>query len=389
MNRVPVAAGFVLLVAAGPAAQAPPCGTMVTVDFTLEEDMTCAGTALIVGADGITVDLGGHSLTGSGAIGSAGVRNAGYDNVTIANGTITGFFIGVHLEGASSGTIRAITADGNVLSGIFLEEQSDSNRIESCVVINNGTTVHRGNGITINTSDGNTVIGTYAAGNYTQGIFIGGGAGTAASSNARILNNRSEQNISNGIGILGGSGHVATGNISMNNGAHGISLSSSATSGRVTESSVTANTVIGNVRFGIEIRKADRNRVAANRVEANGLSGIAVIDTSERNVVTGNRAAGNGDHGLFVAGGKNNSFRGNEFDQNGRRGILVAPDVMFGIPKNNTFDGNHAAQNGFKITIGPKFDVRDQTIGNGTAGTDSTYRGTRCELSSPVEICVP
>ena len=66
----------------------------------------------------------------------------------------------------------------------------------------------------------------------------------------------------------------------------------------------------------------------------------------------------------------------------GRRGILVSLDGGLGAPENNTFEGNHATGNVL-------FDVRDQTIGDGTAGTDSTYRGTRCDTSSPDGICVP
>jgi parallel beta-helix repeat protein len=385
MKRSVVASALLLcLLPIAPGAEADPtCGSTLTTDTTLTGDLSCAGTALRIGADGITVNLGGYTLSGNGAIGSAGIENTGWRDVTIENGTITGFFFGIHFEGASHNTIRSITADGNRLSGIYLEVGSDDNRIDACVVANNGTLPSfPGNGITINTSDGNVVTRTLAAGNRTQGIFVGGGAGTAASSNTRILNNTSHSNTSNGIGILGGSGHVVAGNISMNNGGHGISFSSTPAAGRVTGSSVTGNTVSGNARFGIEIRKADGNRIVANRVEASGLSGIAVIDTSNRNLVAGNRATTSVSHGLFVAGGTNSTFRGNEFDFNGRRGILVTPDVMFGTPQNNTFEGNHATDNVLS-------DVRDLTIGSGTAGTDSTYRGTRCDTSSPAGLCVP
>ena len=133
--------------------------------------------------------------------------------------------------------------------------------------------------------------------------------------------------------------------------------------------------------FGIEVRDGDGNRVVANRSEGD-LSGIALINADD-NMVAGNRVTGSVDHGLFVrSGSDNNAIRGNEFDSNGRRGILVSLDGGLGAPENNTFEGNHATGNVL-------FDVRDQTIGDGTAGTDSTYRGTRCDTSSPDGICVP
>jgi parallel beta-helix repeat protein len=106
---------------------------------------------------------------------------------------------------------------------------------------------------------------------------------------------------------------------------------------------------------------------------------------ADDNTIAGNRVTGSGDHGLFVASGSdNNAIRGNEFDSNGRRGILVSVvDAFgFGAPEDNRFEGNHATGNVL-------FDVRDQTIGDGTQGTDSTYKGTRCETSSPDGICVP
>jgi len=38
----------------------------VTESFTLANDLTCTGDGMVVVSDNITVDLGGHTLTGPG-----------------------------------------------------------------------------------------------------------------------------------------------------------------------------------------------------------------------------------------------------------------------------------------------------------------------------------
>jgi hypothetical protein len=79
------------------------CGITVTEDVTLTHDLVgCADDGLIAGAPGITIDLGGYTISGAG--GDAAVRIPQFiDNVTITKGSITGFADGV----------RADFADGN------------------------------------------------------------------------------------------------------------------------------------------------------------------------------------------------------------------------------------------------------------------------------------
>ncbi len=71
------------------------CGTTVFTDVTLKQDIDCSAGGdggLTVGADDITIDLNGHSITGAGATdGYEGIENAGFDRVTIKNGTIAAF----------------------------------------------------------------------------------------------------------------------------------------------------------------------------------------------------------------------------------------------------------------------------------------------------------
>ena len=71
-NALIVAAAMFVLALSAPAADAThvQCGDVLTVDTRLDSDLDCAflpdaeGTALTIAASGVTLDLGGHSVTG-------------------------------------------------------------------------------------------------------------------------------------------------------------------------------------------------------------------------------------------------------------------------------------------------------------------------------------
>src|SRR3954451_5698854 len=83
------------LLAAPAGAQALSCGDFVTKNVTLKADLDCsAGDSggLVVGSDGVTIDLNGHTIMGAGgAEGYLGIENEGYRKVTIKDGTIRAF----------------------------------------------------------------------------------------------------------------------------------------------------------------------------------------------------------------------------------------------------------------------------------------------------------
>src|SRR5690349_16359538 len=71
------------------------CAMRVTASFTVANDLHCDGDGLVIAADNVTVDLGGHTLTGPGMgpqtwplpqLDSVGVRVSGRSGVTIRNG---------------------------------------------------------------------------------------------------------------------------------------------------------------------------------------------------------------------------------------------------------------------------------------------------------------
>jgi hypothetical protein len=114
------------------------CGDTITQDFTLSADVTCESFStdgLIVGADGIDINLDGHTLRGPlmGFLDSGSplaISNAGgHDDVTIRNGTVTSWGSAIVATGASFMVIRNVSAVGNT-SGITLRG-GESNTIRT------------------------------------------------------------------------------------------------------------------------------------------------------------------------------------------------------------------------------------------------------------------
>src|SRR2546427_3183881 len=73
------------------------CGMSISSDLRLDHDLSCANEGLIVAADGITIRLNGHSITGSGTdVNSAAIRIVGRSGEAIHGpGPITIFRPGV------------------------------------------------------------------------------------------------------------------------------------------------------------------------------------------------------------------------------------------------------------------------------------------------------
>ena len=73
------------------------CGTSITENLKLKEDLVCSGNGIRVGADGITIDLNGHRIIGPGtALPTVGIVIGGHSHVKIVGpGTVTKFRTGI------------------------------------------------------------------------------------------------------------------------------------------------------------------------------------------------------------------------------------------------------------------------------------------------------
>jgi hypothetical protein len=115
---------YTITVASGTAASSPltisvvkanaHCGEVITSSLALNTNLTCSGSGLTVGASGVTLDLGGHTISGPGsATGTTGVSVANGDApATVKDGTVSGFGDGISASGATSADSVNLAADG-------------------------------------------------------------------------------------------------------------------------------------------------------------------------------------------------------------------------------------------------------------------------------------
>src|SRR3954447_18913492 len=124
-----IAAVFATVGAAPALATTVVCGQVITQSIHVSNDLTnCPADGLVVGANNIKIDLGGHVIDGVSAAANDGIDNTGgFDNVKIAHGTVQQFRQGVHLVGATNNKLEHLTIT-QTLRGIELENASNSNK---------------------------------------------------------------------------------------------------------------------------------------------------------------------------------------------------------------------------------------------------------------------
>src|SRR5262245_21696136 len=94
------------------------CGQVVTTNAVLTTNLLCTGSGVVVGASGITIDLKGFTLRGSGPY--YGIDDPGYDRVTVKNGVLRNFDVGVYAyDGADEVRVSDLLASGN-FSGVYI-----------------------------------------------------------------------------------------------------------------------------------------------------------------------------------------------------------------------------------------------------------------------------
>ncbi len=268
------------------------CGDVVTHNVTLDGDIgPCAGTGLIVGTDGITVDLGGHRVFATTNPGEgAGILLEGRARVRVTNGVVEHFDAGVAIVGGSGNQVIELQAIRNIGAG----------------------TTDFGDGIAISASADNLVRNNVVRGN---GPFSGIGVFGAESMRNVIDRNVVEDN-----------------NVQSNarvNQDDGIRLEPF-----TSENVVTNNRVHGSGLDGIALfRGSSDNRVQRNDVRRNGFhgkmhrqgDGIAVFNQADRNLIQRNQVFDNAANGIFlrgpsfVAGARNNEILFNGTGNNGPR----------------------------------------------------------------------
>lgn len=244
---------------AGPAsASHVVCGQTITVSTVLDSNVGPCATGITVGADNITFDLNGFTLSGTPATGEgAGITLDFRTGVTVKNGTVTQFDAGVALTDSNRDTVTNMK-----------------------VVDNRGSTATDfGDGIALFNSNNNTITNNQVRNNGPYD-----GIGLIVSSNNFIDSNQITDN-----------------NQSANNTA-GIRLENS---GRTASNFnlVSNNLVVNSGTFGIQVfAGGSNNAIKTNQVVANKLDGITIFAGGNNNSIESNVVRSNGANGIYVRG---------------------------------------------------------------------------------------
>ena len=245
-----IAAAGALALSASPAAAHTraklKCGQTLTQSVRLTDDLVnCPGDGLVIGADGITVDLGGHTIDGVTSAAAcdvrpanAGIRNTGYDRVTLVNGTIKQFDLGV-------------------------EAGSDTNGMSDSRVRDLALRELRSGGIALGSGAGPAATaGNRIDGNDVRGIRCGPGIELNTGRTNRFADNRL-RDVGSGVVIC--CGDADDGNV------------------------VARNDVARSASDGVLVFFSGATRVTDNEFSDLGGAGVAVIGPSPDTVVADNR----------------------------------------------------------------------------------------------------
>jgi parallel beta-helix repeat protein len=297
------------------------CGETITASLRLANSLLdCPGDGLVVGAPGITIDLGGHRIDGVGAANgdTVGIRNEpGHAGVTIRNGLVTQFYDGVRLVYAASNSLSALRLLQND-TGIRLVS-SDRNEIRGCVATDND------NGFSLEAlSRGNAFVENEASGNDYDGFYVEESSGT-----------------------------------------------------------FTANTAAANGSYGFELYTAQGAVLKGNVVRANQSAGIVIDLDSTDNVLKGNRSSGNGTHGIEIFSGARNVLTRNTFEENAGHGIR-SDTSQVELRANRADRNGYANGNADGLGLGILVPAGAVQSGNKATGNDDGRECQSDELSCAV-----
>jgi nitrous oxidase accessory protein NosD len=156
-----VAAVAVLALSPAAHAAAPQCGDTIKHDVTLHANLDCAASntdGLVIGKDGVTIDLNGHKIVGpgGGAGGYYGIDDGdGHDRLTVKNGTIANYYYDVYLYGVAFPTISKVhlNVDGShSYDGVYSEYSNSGKFLDN-------TSAHGDEGLYLLYGSGNLVRG--------------------------------------------------------------------------------------------------------------------------------------------------------------------------------------------------------------------------------------
>ena len=195
----------------------PACGQVVEGLVELNSDLNCIGDGLIIGADGTTIRLNGHTIRGTSPDSSkVGISVGNEVGVRIeGKGTIEQFQAGILASGAKGTSISSVTLRENQIA-VFSNGMEDLQAMQNKMTQNSiGLASHSSSGLqlTKNVITGNQLAGiTLVATDDSiisnndvkesqNGIYVDSGSNGNKIESNDVLENELDLNNANGLAI--------------------------------------------------------------------------------------------------------------------------------------------------------------------------------------------
>ena len=342
------------------------CGQTLTSSTRLTDNLVgCPADGLVIGADNITVDLAGHSISGVNAVGSEGIADDGHGGVSVRNGTIANFFLnGVGLRNAPNSsvshlTIRKIGAGGgenDASAGVLVKDSPNTSVTASTVT--NEVTAYQSDGVDVLSSADVLVSRNTIANNAWNGMFVLLSPGT------RVIGNALDGNQNQGVEVNSGSdGTLLSGNRAAKNVSDGLVV------GAISGARIERNTLTGNGDTGLFMFDLLNGRVSDNRADTNavGMDLEGGQNGSSDNRIANNDTSGNAQAGLVVAHSANNNVIVDNVSNANQGGPFAGGGIVLVGVTGNTVSSNVANRNR-DVGIGVFEDQPGDSIANVLTG---------------------
>jgi parallel beta-helix repeat protein len=383
--------------------------------FALTCDMSCAvGPALTV--DSASLDMKGHTVTCTDNT-IDGIVVQGF-KAKVQNGTVTGCYDGVELQGTGHHEVRNVTSSYNANIGFEELEGSSANKLTNDTASYNGTLIdgHSGgsgcdfvegasNGFSLD--GGHDVLSNDTAiGNLDTGVEIDGDGNSLT----KVISNDSKVTIlcdfgsgvyicdpedcddsgGEGFAISGDSNHLlgVTANDNRDNGVNFNGQNNRVEASTANDNDESGFIVIGGGNNQFFSNTANNNDNGFSMYEGAGgntLNGNKADGEDEgfhlqtpNNILVGNKATNNSiGFNLEDGGADNNLLQNNVATNNNTSTDDEYPDAAIGIKVHDGASGNTITKN--KVSGSGTFDLEDNNAGCDSNTWTSNSFGTRSQ----------
>src|SRR5215210_6769060 len=201
------------------------CGQVITRDVILLKDIECPGVGMIVGTDGITINLNNHRLSLANntdtlsipKVEEIGILVPGQKNITISGpGVITGFDKAIEFAGSQRGYVLGLRlTDNNIGLSLkasdkitiyrsFIEENTiglASQSSKDAMIVSNQVSQNTDEGIVLMDSNNFTIGTNSLIGNGNIGMFLDVSSFNNTISANNILNHAVDVSNADGVPI--------------------------------------------------------------------------------------------------------------------------------------------------------------------------------------------